>query len=58
MVPAGGADAGDRRDGDRTDRQQGRGPVEQLYMHGPGVFSFSVDRVPPLGCRNCSTRRA
>ena len=33
---------------EQTDSKGGVRSKNQLYMHGPGVFSFSVDRVPPL----------
>ncbi|NLS93585.1 MAG: ketoacyl-ACP synthase III [Planctomycetaceae bacterium] len=33
---------------EHTDSKGGTRSKNQLYMHGPGVFSFSVDRVPPL----------
>lgn len=33
---------------EHTDSKGGTRSKNQLYMHGPGVFSFSVERVPPL----------
>ncbi|MDR2346014.1 MAG: ketoacyl-ACP synthase III [Planctomycetaceae bacterium] len=30
------------------DRKGGMRSKEQLLMHGPGIFSFAIDRVPPM----------
>jgi len=50
IVPAGGhrlpqseATAGEHPDGKGSVRS-----LNQLKMHGPGIFSFAVDRVPPM----------
>ncbi|MDI9445760.1 MAG: ketoacyl-ACP synthase III, partial [Planctomycetota bacterium] len=50
MVPAGGLrmPATAETAIEQTDSKGGVRSKNQLYMHGPGVFSFSVDRVPPL----------
>ncbi len=50
IVPAGGMrmPATPETAIEHTDSKGGTRSKNQLYMHGPGVFSFSVDRVPPL----------
>ena len=50
MVPAGGMRMPSTPETaiEHTDSKGGTRSKNQLYMHGPGVFSFSVDRVPPL----------
>lgn len=50
MVPAGGMRMPPTAETavEHTDSKGGTRSKNQLYMHGPGVFSFSVERVPPL----------
>lgn len=50
MVPAGGLRMPTTAETaiEQIDSKGGVRSKNQLYMHGPGVFSFSVDRVPPL----------
>jgi 3-oxoacyl-[acyl-carrier-protein] synthase-3 len=50
IVPAGGHRIPKNHD-TATELPDGKGNVrskEQLKMHGPGIFSFAIDRVPPL----------
>lgn len=50
IVPAGGMrmPPSPETAAEHTDSKGGTRSKNQLYMHGPGVFSFSVERVPPL----------
>jgi 3-oxoacyl-[acyl-carrier-protein] synthase-3 len=50
MVPAGGHRLPHSEE-TALERSDGKGSIRsfnQLKMHGPGIFSFAVDRVPPL----------
>jgi 3-oxoacyl-[acyl-carrier-protein] synthase-3 len=50
IVPAGGHRIPKNKE-TATELPDGKGNVrskEQLKMHGPGIFSFAIDRVPPL----------
>ncbi len=50
IVPA-GAQRIPKTDETGVEFSDGKGSVrskDQLYMHGPGIFSFAIDRVPPM----------
>ena len=50
IVPAGGLRMPQSAE-TSVERDDGKGSVrskDQLYMHGPGIFSFAIDRVPPM----------
>ena len=50
IVPAGGHRM-PKSNETGVERDDGKGSVrskDQLYMHGPGIFSFAIDRVPPM----------
>jgi 3-oxoacyl-[acyl-carrier-protein] synthase-3 len=50
IVPAGGhrLPASEETAIERSDGKDSVRSLNQLKMHGPGIFSFAVDRVPPM----------